>query len=846
MTDSNNNPISGVLVDFFVNGAYVGNGIFDIADVTDEFGTVSIFYNIMQGAGIYQILAQFAGNDTYSGTKGTNNLTVDILPTTLTIDNPANDYYKDKIILRATLTDSFSNPVSYRTVKFRVNNGAVYVATTDINGVATYQYTPTLGATTYQIFAEFLGDEAFMGSSATSSTTLIPTPTGLTVVPKSGYYNNSVALTANLTDTVQNTPLSGKTINFTVNDSSVGSAVTGANGIATYYYNPLTLGILQYFAQFAGGSGYAGSSSGDSTITVSTTPTIIRIIAPVSGIYHNLTYPNTITATLGDGIKGFNGLGMANGPLSGKTLEFFVGGVSIGTAITNSGGVATLPYTSELGAGQYSLSAQFIGDAFYNPSSATAANKLTIVSTPTVLNATAVSGNYNSTVNLTATLKENVTVAKNLIYGKTINFSVNGVSIGSAVTDANGVATYQYSITHNPGIYSILAQFAGDSGYGASSSTKNLTVSIIPTSLVVNPVSGYYNGPVNLNATLTDITHNIPVSGQTVNFSVNGVSVGSAVTDANGVATYQYTTTQGAGIHQILAQFAGTTGYNVSNGTNNLNVNYIPISIFVNPVSGHYGDWVNLTATLTDIIHNTPVNGKIVNFTVNGASAGSIQTDVTGLANLPYNMALNAGTYLILVQFLGDNIYSGSTGSSNLNTDLTPTQIVVNPSSGPSGSLVNLTATLTDIYNGVPLSGQQVNFDINGSFVGSAQTNALGVATYEYTITQGVGIYQILAQFFGNTMYAASSNTNNLTVTDVTSPIVNANPAGGLYNTTKNVVLTANEPATIYYTTNGSNPTTSSAQYSAPIAISANTVLKFFAVDTAGNPSGIYTRNLHH
>ena len=69
-------------------------------------------------------------------------------------------------------------------------------------------------------------------------------------------------------------------------------------------------------------------------------------------------------------------------------------------------------------------------------------------------------------------------------------------------------------------------------------------------------------------------------------------------------------------------------------------------------------------------------------------------------------------------------------------------------------------------------------------------------------------------------------------ISDVTPPITTAAPLGGTYNTAQSVTLTANEAAAIYYTTNGSIPTTSSTQYSAAIPISATTTLKYFAKDT--------------
>jgi hypothetical protein len=76
---------------------------------------------------------------------------------------------------------------------------------------------------------------------------------------------------------------------------------------------------------------------------------------------------------------------------------------------------------------------------------------------------------------------------------------------------------------------------------------------------------------------------------------------------------------------------------------------------------------------------------------------------------------------------------------------------------------------------------------------------------------------------------------------DTTAPIVSASPNGGTFTGSQNITLSANELATIYYTTNGTTPTTASAVYSSPIPISATTTLKFFAKDAARNSSAVQT-----
>jgi peptidoglycan/xylan/chitin deacetylase (PgdA/CDA1 family) len=94
--------------------------------------------------------------------------------------------------------------------------------------------------------------------------------------------------------------------------------------------------------------------------------------------------------------------------------------------------------------------------------------------------------------------------------------------------------------------------------------------------------------------------------------------------------------------------------------------------------------------------------------------------------------------------------------------------------------------------------------------------------------------------------YIGKDNSGNISpvshddyVIDTIAPTVNASPLGGSYINSVSVSLSPSEPATVYYTTDGSNPTLASSIYANPIQITANTTLKYFAKDTAGNNGNI-------
>ena len=168
----------------------------------------------------------------------------------------------ESIILTSTLQASYddttvtdvdlSGVLTGATVKFYNGTTLLGTAITDLNGVATYTYTPSqLGNFTFHTVFE--GTENFTNcNSSNVNITVINAPTSLVLQADksilSHYDNDNCTLTATLYDN-NNTPMEGLSVVFKNGDIVLDTITTDSGGVATYTYNSQGVGDVTITAE---------------------------------------------------------------------------------------------------------------------------------------------------------------------------------------------------------------------------------------------------------------------------------------------------------------------------------------------------------------------------------------------------------------------------------------------------------------------------------------------------------------------------------------------------------------------------------------------------------------------
>lgn len=394
----------------------------------------------------------------------------------------------------------------------------------------------------------------------------------------------------------------------------------------------------------------------------------------------------------------------------------------------------------------------------------------------------------------------------------TTSYAVSGLTAGTQYT------------------FKVIAKNAGGSapGIGSGASTT-VTTTVAPPADVTNlSVSNLSSTTLTLNwtasptATSYDVYNGATLLGNTgsLNYNVTGLTASTSYT------------------FKVIAKNAGGSSTGVT-------VNATTIASAPNPVTNLVAGTVtsnSIPITWSYTNGTDAVANFEVAFSSNGGSSYTVSSSLVNPSSTSYTVTgLSPSTsYMIRVVAID--------ASSNRSTAVTVTATTAaaaapNPVTNLAVGTMNpstVPLTWTAPSGGSAVADYEVAYSTDGTNFTVASST---VTTTSYTVT---GIHQSTAYTFRVVAIDGSGNRSTAVTTTATTPAltVTASPVGGTYNGTQSVSLTTNgvSGTVIYYTTDGSTPTSSSSVYSSAILVSTSETLKYYAVNPVGDSSTVQSQ----
>ena len=671
----------------------------------------------------------------------------------------------------------------------------------------------------------------------------------------------------------------GQTINVNTgawNGSGTGAFTTLSGGSYSATVSNLPAGTYTVTARYSGDETYASSLSAPVTVTVGTGNATVTITPEwfndtvtctlnyvTSYNYGQFAWiPAAVTATSGQGVPtGTVAFTVDGTPWGTETLD------PQGNAYLASGTIGTSSCLYDymfaqgptLSGGTHTIGASYSGDSTFSPATATpvvitvnpigetgtvttsslyitsgASVLLTGTFTTTALTGTSTqqsgpTGTVSFTDSTTSTVLGTATVIP------TVSFSGNTYTFGSyAALSTTAITT--------SGANSVTATYSGDNNFLSASTSTPLTITVgtLPATTTAVTSSG---NPTTLNGrpTLTATVTGTPaVTSGTVSFYDN--YTGTLVLLGQGTVGSAHTTTyrpaSGAafwgGAHPITAVFAGISTNSASTSpvfTQSVTLGTTTIVLDGKTVGG-VGQNFTFAAVLTPSQTNATYapNQNVVTFYDGSTAIGTAK---------PITVTSTQGGYGLWTATLTVNNLSPGTHT------ITAKYNDINYSLATSNALTVTVAGATETISWTPPAAITYPAPLTTTQLDASDTVA---GTFIYKPVAGTVLLpgtQTLAVSFSPTdtaHYAPQNTTVQLQVNKGTQTVT-ISPAAGTYNTPQTVTISDSvSGAVIYYTINGSTPTTGSPVYSGPITVTGVETVK--AIATAGSyylPSAVTT-----
>ena len=444
---------------------------------------------------------------------------------------------------------------------------------------------------------------------------------------------------------------------------------------------------------------------------------------------------------------------------------------SYDVAIVDGKGTLTI---SNLVAGDYNISASYLGDDKYLSSS-------------------------NSTKFTISKLASSVLVnVKDIVVGEdaVVNVVLPDDATGSVTITVNGkdyVVDVKYGVANiaisdlAKGNYNVSVKYSGDGKYLPSENATHFDVvkaSEYNVTIIIDVGDIVVGEDAVIGVSVPDI-----VSG-VVNVTVNGRSYNVAIVDGKGVLIIS---NLAAGDYDVNVNYAGDNKYVASSNSTKFTISKLPSSVLVNVKDIVVGEDAVISIALPeDATGNVTVNVNGKNYTA-VVKYGVASVTVSNLAN---------GTYSVSVFYNGDDTYMPMENS----TKFTVSKV----------SDYNMTVDIADIIKG---ENATITVTVPKDGTGSVVVTINGT-DYKGTVTNGTakviipgldeGTYKVVTFYAGDAKYDSMIVNGTITVNKNTKTTLTMDDVvkyfKGAQNLTAKLVDAFGNPianATVYFTVNG-------------------------------------------
>ena len=352
------------------------------------------------------------------------------------------------------------------------------------------------------------------------------------------------------------------------------------------------------------------------------------------------------------------------------------------------------------------------------------------------------------------------------IYDSIVSFVFNGEHLANVTTDYDGFA----KITFTPEILEAVAAGAKDLVISYEGTdylnpvTKTVVININKDNLdiVANAASYVINHGGDYSVTVKDSGGN-PFVGKIITFVLNGKNIGTATTDASGVAKIKLTPNilkaATAGTRNLVVSYAGDEILTPVTKTVAIKINKENIKFVAKNVKYiiNYGKYYSVT--VKDSKGNV-VAGKKVSFVLKGKKIGTVTTNAKGIARIKLTAKTlkkaKAGTKKLVIKFSGDSFYNAFSKTVKVTIKKEKTKIVAKKKTFKRALKTKKYSIKLKNSKGKVLKKTRVYLKVKGKTF-KAKTNRKGKATFKIKNLKKKGKFRAKITFKGTKYYLKST-----------------------------------------------------------------------------------------